>query len=297
MRDCSDQISMKPGDACWENSPPDCGERGERRVVHRVRRRARHRADGALVQLQADRARHLLVHALHVRVEVPAQRLPPQPRVDEVRPLAVELGLELVLVDRADELLELRVRGEQDRRGRDLVDVAHLQADDAVLDVVDDPDAVARCRSRPPARAGRRSSRRSPLRPTGTPRSNSISTISGSSGASSGPGDELEDVVLRRVVEVLDPLALRGAAPEVVVDRVGRRLGAALDRDAVLARVRDLLVAAHLPAADRRDDLQLGRERRDRRLDADLVVALARAAVGDRVAARSGARSPPPTWR
>ena len=23
MRDCSDQSSMKPGDACWENSPPD----------------------------------------------------------------------------------------------------------------------------------------------------------------------------------------------------------------------------------------------------------------------------------
>ncbi len=36
-----------------------------------------------------------------------------------------------------------------------------------------------------------------------------------------GPGDELEDVVLGRVVEVLDPAALRGAPPEVVVDRVG----------------------------------------------------------------------------
>ena len=23
IRDCSVQISMKPGDACWENSPPD----------------------------------------------------------------------------------------------------------------------------------------------------------------------------------------------------------------------------------------------------------------------------------
>ena len=55
------------------------------------------------------------------------------------------------------------------------------------------------------------------------------------------------------------------------------------DRDAVLLRVGDLLVAAHLPLAHRRDHLEVGRERRDRRLDAHLVVALAGAAVGDRV--------------
>ena len=57
--------------------------------------------------------------------------------------MLVEARLELVLVDRADRLLELLVGGEQDRRGRHLVDVAHLEADDAVLDVVDDPDPVA----------------------------------------------------------------------------------------------------------------------------------------------------------
>ena len=101
-----------------------------------------------------------------------------------------------------------------------------------------------------------------------------------------GARDELEDVVVRSVREILDPLALRRAAPDVVVDRVRRRLGAALDGDVVLARVGDLLLAAHLPVADRRDDLQLGRQRRDRGVDAHLVVALAGAAVGDRVAAR-----------
>ena len=85
--------------------------------------------------------------------------------------------------------------------------------------------------------------------------------------------------------EILDPLALRGAAPQVVVDRVRRALGAALDRDAVLARVGDLLVAAHRPRAHGGDHLQLGGERRDGALDAHLVVALAGAAVGDRVAA------------
>ena len=99
-----------------------------------------------------------------------------------------------------------------------------------------------------------------------------------------GPGDELEDVVVGGVVEVLDPATLARAPPEVVVDRIRRDLVAALQRDPVLARVLELLLAAHPPAADRRDHLQLGRQRRDRRLDPDLVVALAGAAVGDRVA-------------
>ena len=101
-----------------------------------------------------------------------------------------------------------------------------------------------------------------------------------------GPRHELEDVVGWRLGEVLDRAPLRGAAPDVVVDRVRRGLGPALDGDPVLAGVGDLLLAAHPPLAHRSDHLELGVERRDRRLDADLVVALARAAVGDRVAAR-----------
>ncbi len=100
-----------------------------------------------------------------------------------------------------------------------------------------------------------------------------------------GPGHQLEDVVVGGVVEVLDPAPLRGAAPEVVVDRVRRDLGAALDRDPVLAGVGDLLLAAHLPGADRGDRLQLRRQGGDGGLDPHLVVALAGAAVGDRVAA------------
>ena len=171
-----------------------------------------------------------------------------------------------------------------------LVDVADLQADDAVLDVVDDPDAVAgadlggaleQLDEAEPLAVERDRHARARTRPRRL----------GLVGRLLGPRHELEDVVVGRVREVLDPAALGGAAPEVVVDRVRRDLGPALDRDAVLARVGDLLLAAHLPAAHRRDDLQLGRERRDRRLDADLVVALAGAAVGDRVAAGSRARA------
>ena len=99
-------------------------------------------------------------------------------------------------------------------------------------------------------------------------------------------GDQLEHVVARRLAQVLDRAALRRAAPEVVVDRVRRRLGAALHRDAVLARVGDLLLAPHRPVAHGRDDLHVGRVREDGRVEPHLVVALAGAAVGDRVAAR-----------
>jgi len=52
----------------------------------------------------------------------------------------------------------------------------------------------------------------------------------------------------------------------------------------VLAGVGDLLLAAHLPGAHRGDRPQLRCQGRDRGLDPHLVVALAGAAVGDRVA-------------
>ena len=57
--------------------------------------------------------------------------------------MAFEGPLEVVLVDRADELLQLPMRGQDDRRGRRLIQIADLEPDDPVLDVIDDPDAVA----------------------------------------------------------------------------------------------------------------------------------------------------------
>ena len=88
-------------------------------------------------------------------------------------------------MDRAHEPLELLVGGQDDRRGGHLVDVAYLQPDDAVLDVVDDPDAVTRADlggafdqlDQPEG---------SPFSATGLPRSNPNSMSSDSSGASSG---------------------------------------------------------------------------------------------------------------
>ena len=49
----------------------------------------------------------------------------------------------------------------------------------------------------------------------------------------------------------------------------------------MLGGVLERLGAGHLPLADRGDDLQVGRERLEGDVEADLVVALAGAAVGD----------------
>src|SRR4029079_4794290 len=84
--------------------------------------------------------------------------------------------------------------------------------------------------------------------------------------------------------EVLDRTTLGGAPPQVVVYGIGRGLGSTLDRDPVLTRVGDLLLPAHRPLAHGGDHLQLRVERGDRGFDPDLIVALAGAAVGDRVA-------------
>ena len=110
-------------------------------------------------------------------------------------------------------------------------------------------------------------------------------TISTGSGASRRGDRPLVGVGGRRDPRVLEDARLARAAPEVDVDGVGGRLRDR-DLDAPLVRVVDLLVArqAH-PDAHRRDDLEPGVEGVDGDVEADLVVALAGAAVGDRVGA------------
>ncbi len=99
--------------------------------------------------------------------------------------MAVELGLELILMDRAHEPLELAMSRQEDRRGGHLIDVAHLQADDPILDLIEDPHAMAS------ADLGRAFEQLHELQALavqadGTPRSNSISRTSALSGARSG---------------------------------------------------------------------------------------------------------------
>ena len=116
------------------------------------------------------------------------------------------------------------------------------------------------------------------------PPSNSIESSTGA-GASAGRHGPLIGIGRRRDPRILEHPGLARAAPQVDVDRVGRRLGDR-DLDPALGGVVDLLVAgqAH-PDPHRRHDLEPRIERMGRHVEPDLVVALAGAAVRDRVGA------------
>jgi hypothetical protein len=117
--------------------------------------------------------------------------------------VVVELRLEGVLMDRPDELLELLVGGQDQRCRGHLVEVAHLESHDPVLDVVDDPDAVPR------ADLAGALEQVDELEPLAVQR-HRHAPLEGDDdvlvlvGRLLGPGHELEDVVARRLLDVLD---------------------------------------------------------------------------------------------
>ena len=106
--------------------------------------------------------------------------------------------------------------------------------------------------------------------------------------------DEIQ-VVGWRGVGILEHTAFVGAVPQVTVHRK-RLLGARLHGDVSFREVGEQLFApAERPLAPRRDHLEVGGERLVGELEADLVVALAGAAVGERGRPRltSGRHLPP----
>ncbi len=123
----------------------------------------------------------------------------------------------------------------------------------------------------------------SPSSETGSPASKPTTTSSSRGGGRRGDGQR-EGFLGRRCPRVLEHAGLDRAAEQVVVDREGR-LGLRLDRDAALGGVDELLVARPGPVAERGDDRHAGVGRLERELEAHLIVALAGAAVDDRVGA------------
>ena len=94
---------------------------------------------------------------------------------------------------------------------------------------------------------------------------------------------EHEEVIRRRGVRILEDPALVRDVPDVAVARVDLGGGGG-HRDVALGGVGEgVLAAADVPLAPRRDHGQLGREGGVGELEAHLVVALAGAAVGERV--------------
>ena len=69
----------------------------------------------------------------------PRAGLEPEPLVDELGPALLEPALDPGLVLGQDDVLERRMRLDQDDRGRGFVDLAALDPDGAVLDHVEPP--------------------------------------------------------------------------------------------------------------------------------------------------------------
>ena len=166
------------------------------------------------------------------------------------------------------------------RRGR-LVDLAALDADQPILDVVHPTDTMGAGQGMQPLDELDRS------QPDAVERDRDATLELDDDldrvGCRAGIDRPLVGVRRRRDPRVLQDARLTGAAPQVHVDRVGRALG---DRDldpsgrGVVDRLRT--GQAH-PDPHRGDHLQTGIEGMDGDIEADLVVALAGAAVGDRV--------------
>jgi len=218
-------------------------------------------------------------------VEAAAQRGEPEAVVDELAPALLDLALEPDLLALEGDVLQLLVRGDQrDRPGR-LVDLAALDPDQAVLDEVEPPDAL-------PAGAGVELLDRLqdgdvlPVQRHRHPALEADHDLVRLPGHGRVLGVGV-DVLDGAVPDVLEEAGLDGAAPHVLVDRVRRALGD-VDRERALLGPDDRLLAGPGEVADRGEDLEVGSEGAHADLEADLVVALARAAVGDGRRAEAG---------
>ena len=163
--------------------------------------------------------------------------------------------------------------------GGGLVDLARLDADEAVLDVVDPADAVP---------AGDLvqlldqldAVELAAVEGDGPAAVEGDLDLLGLVGGLRRVGGPLEGLGRRLDPGVFEDARLDRAAPEVLVGAEDRLLGR-LDLDAVLGGVLQLLGPRPLPLADRGDDLQVGGEGLEGDVEPDLVVPLAGAAVGD----------------
>ena len=249
-------------------------------LVERVGAPAADHREAALVELRLDLAGHALLRVGAERVEGLLQLREPQAVIDDLGPLLVDAVLELERRGVEAERLERVVHvDERERRGA-LVALVALDAHHAVLDHVEAAVAVLAA-DLVELHDERQQFHRLAVERDGLALLEADHDLLGRVRRVLRRRRHRPDVCGRLVPGVLEDAALDRAAPEVVVDRVGlgrrRRDGNAV----ALGPVHLLLAREEVPLAHGRQDLEAGVERVDARLEADLVVALARAAVRD----------------
>ena len=280
-----------------QRQPEDLDEPDRGRVVERVARvvggqvllvqRERGAATGhdgaAVIEANPDLTRDHPLRARDIPAKVTVQGAEPQAVVGELGQLIRHAAVEAkgVLAERQG--LQPAVRGLEDGGGRRLVDLAALDPDQAVLDVVDPPDPVG-SGERVEALHERDRLQSLAVQADGDAALEANHDVhrGGCVDGRHGPGI---GVRRRGGPRVLQDAGLARAAPDVDVDGVGAGL-----RDGKLdpagRGVVDRLLAREAHADPHRCHHLEGRVQCvDRHVEADLVVALAGAPVGDRVGA------------
>ena len=231
------------------------------------------------MHLQADLAGDVLLGLVDEGVQVLLQRGEPLTVVDQLGPALVHGLLEPCLLALQGDVLQLAVGGHQGHRPGGLVDLAGLDAHQAVLDDVDPTDPLGTGAAVELLDDLQRGEGLTVQRHRDACVEGDVDDVGGRrEGRVLGV---VVDVLGGTVPDVLQEAGLHGAAPDVLVDGEGILLGG-LDRQVVLLCVFDGLLTGQGQVAHRGDALQLRAEGLDGDLEADLVVALAGAAVGHR---------------
>ncbi len=232
-----------------------------------------------LEELETHRAGHELLGLGHKGVERLLERAEPLAVVHAGSPGLLEIQLLVKHVALEREVLEGLVRRDEGERGGHLVALAALQAHHTVLHKVKPAIAVV---------AGnlvelldkRRERHLLSIERHGHALLEIDVNVSRRIGGLLRVLRHDPHVVRGLVPGILEHAAFDRATPQVVIDGVGVVVCALGHRNAVLVRVGDLIgTALEIPFAHRRDNLKIGIEREDRRLEAHLVVTLARAAM------------------
>ena len=231
-------------------------------------------------ELEPHRARDILLIRDSEGHQVLMELTEPETVIDQVGVGLAHERLEPERFLRKREELEFTMGLVEHDGRRGLVDLARLDADQAILDVVDPADAV--------------------LAPELVERTDQLDAVGLATVEGHGLAVIERDLHLLRLIgraprvhgplerlrRRLDPgifqdSGLDRPAPEVLIGAEDRFLGR-LDLDAVLRGKLEFLRARPLPLADRGDDLQLRRKRLKGDVEADLVVPLSGAAVRNR---------------
>ena len=235
----------------------------------------------ALKELQTDSAGHELLGIGHKGIERVFERAVPLAVVHGGGPILLELDLGLEQVALDADVLERLVGGDERQGAGNLVALAALKTHQAILDQIETAKAIV---------AGDLVEGDDDLGELHllAVDGDGLAGLKLDLGIGRGVGRVLgvlghnPSVIERLIPRVLQVTALDGATPQVVVDGIGVIVGTLGNRHVVGVGIGDLVgTALQVPLANRGDNFELGVEGLDGSLEADLVVTLAGAAVGD----------------